>query len=114
MDSVLIIVLRHDDDPLDTGGGSEVDKVFGGLDLLLARRDVDGGIERGDAQPLVAQRASSCLGVVALKRAALAGENGVDDGVVNLDAGKIHLERGAHELVPRVVGPTAGGKGKLH
>ena len=77
MDSVLIIVLRHDDDPLDTGGGSEVDKVFGGLDLLLARRDVDGGIERGDAQPLVAQRASGCLGVVALKRATLAGEDGV-------------------------------------
>ena len=114
MDSVLIVVLHHDDDPLDAGGGSEVDKVFGGLDLLFARRDVDRGIERGNAQPLVAQRAGGCLGVVALKRAALAGEDGVDDGVVNLDAGKIHLKRGAHELVPRVVGPAAGGKGKLH
>ena len=49
MDSVLIIVLRHDDDPLDAGGGSEVDEVFGSFDLLFAGRDVDGGIERGDA-----------------------------------------------------------------
>ena len=114
VDGTLVIVLDNDDDLLDAGGSGEVDELLGDLNLLLTCGDVDRGVERRDAQALVAQGARRRLAVVAVKRAALAGEDGVDYGIVDLDAGEIHLEGGAYQLVPGVVSPAAGRKGKLH
>ena len=114
VDGVLVVVLDDHADHAHAGGLSQVDEVLGVLNLLFARRDVDRGVERRDGKAFVAQGAGGCLRVVAVKRAALAGERRVGDGVVDLDAREIHLKGGAYELVPGVVSPAAGGKGKLH
>ena len=41
VDGVLVVVLHDNAHHLDARGRGQVDEVFGGLDLLLAGRDVD-------------------------------------------------------------------------
>ena len=114
VDGILVVVLHNDARHLDARGRSQVDELLGGLNLLFAGRDVNRGIEHRDGEALVAQGASRGLGVVAVKGAALTRKSSVNQGIVDFDAREVHLEGSAYQLIPGVVGPTAGGKGKLH
>ena len=114
VDGVLVVVLHDHAHHVHACRLRKVDEVLGVLDLLFACRDVDRGVEYGHGKALVAQGAGGCLGIVTVKRAALAGERGIGNGVMDLDAREIHFKGGAYQLVPGAVGPATGGKGKLH